>query len=151
MVQIRETGQGIYPPVLYQPLRSPKSPYAKIGQGTSCTLPVNFPFELKVQIRPCFDEKILKKNLSQDNLLRADYISRPNEKCTLRDTQAYVHVHAYIYNHDCSVLQIVRLVKGYILSVALYSRVAAARTRHLNAILNTNMPVCAFVSPAHCY
>lgn len=39
--------------------------------------------ELKVQIRPCSDEKILKKNLSQDNLLRADYISRPNEKCTL--------------------------------------------------------------------
>lgn len=37
--------------------------------------------ELKVQIRQCSDEKILKKNLSQDNLLRADYISRPNKKC----------------------------------------------------------------------
>lgn len=37
--------------------------------------------ELKVQIRQCSDEKILKKNLSQDNLLKADYISRPNEKC----------------------------------------------------------------------
>lgn len=37
--------------------------------------------ELKVQIRQCSDEKILKKNLSQDNLLKADYISRPNKKC----------------------------------------------------------------------
>lgn len=37
--------------------------------------------ELKVQIKQCSDEKILKKNLSQDNLLEADYISRPNEKC----------------------------------------------------------------------
>ena len=41
------------------------------------------PMELKVQIRQCSDEKILKKNLSQDDLLRADYISRPNEKCEL--------------------------------------------------------------------
>lgn len=39
------------------------------------------PLELKVQIRQCSDEKILKKNLSQDNLLQADFISRPNEKC----------------------------------------------------------------------
>lgn len=37
--------------------------------------------ELKVQIRECSDEKLLKKNLSQENLLRADYISRPNAKC----------------------------------------------------------------------
>lgn len=41
------------------------------------------PFELKVQVRQCSDEKLLKKNLSQDNLLRADYISRPNEKCKI--------------------------------------------------------------------
>lgn len=41
------------------------------------------PLELKVQIRQCSDEKILKKNLSQDNLLKADFISRPNEKCKL--------------------------------------------------------------------
>lgn len=39
------------------------------------------PLELKVQIRQCSDEKLLKKNLSQDNLLAADYISRPNDKC----------------------------------------------------------------------
>lgn len=39
------------------------------------------PLELKVQIKQCSDEKILKKNLSQENLLKADYISRPNEKC----------------------------------------------------------------------
>lgn len=41
------------------------------------------PLELKVQIRQCSDEKLLKKNLSQDNLLGADYISRPNDKCKL--------------------------------------------------------------------
>lgn len=222
VVQIRETGPGNYPPVVYQPLRSPKSPYAKFGPGSSCTLPAKLgarlsnqigkikdrnnellklkeiddnspsaldqpdgimghqhedleatqlpeiihpnsiihdqctdlskpkdkhrasfhqkqhhimttdtdldqhhqyghrdtrssseensntssdhsnggyfsedssqsitdlcgsPLELKVQIRQCSDEKLLKKNLSQDNLLRADYISRPNEKCKLR-------------------------------------------------------------------
>lgn len=39
------------------------------------------PLELKVQIRQCSDEGILRKNLSQDNLLRSDYISRPNENC----------------------------------------------------------------------
>lgn len=39
------------------------------------------PLELKVRIRQCSDEKLLKKNLSKDNLLQADYISRPNEKC----------------------------------------------------------------------
>lgn len=39
------------------------------------------PFELKVQLRQCSDEKILKKNFSSENLLKADYISRPNEKC----------------------------------------------------------------------
>lgn len=39
------------------------------------------PFELKVQLRQCSDEKILKKDLSKDNLLGADYLSRPNEKC----------------------------------------------------------------------
>lgn len=216
VVQIRETSTGTYPPVVYQPLRSPKSPYAKFGPGSSSTLPAKFgnrllnqrtqhqpqsratsgcdaakarrlneiarkissgkqspvtdkvssdliveiasqtdnrnhleelkdefepiindnalispedvqlastinedsarqlrgcseddsnassdhnsgyfsedssqsmadlsgsPLELKVQIRQCSDEKILKKNLSQDNLLKADYISRPNEKC----------------------------------------------------------------------
>lgn len=43
------------------------------------------PLELKVQIRQCSDEKILKKNLSQDNLLKADFISRPNEKCKYRN------------------------------------------------------------------
>lgn len=47
---------------------------------TSCDLPGS-PFELKVQLRQCSDEKILKKNLSDDNLLAADYINRPNEKC----------------------------------------------------------------------
>lgn len=97
VVQIRRTGQGgTYPPVVYQPLRSPKSPYAsKCRPGSSCTLPAKlgprymsadicgFPFELKVQIRPCHDEKVLKKDLSQDNLLKADYISRPNEKYLL--------------------------------------------------------------------
>lgn len=41
------------------------------------------PLELKVQIRQCFDEKVLKKSLSQENLLKADYISRPNEKYLL--------------------------------------------------------------------
>lgn len=39
------------------------------------------PLELKVQVKQYSDEKLLKKNLSQDNLLNADYISRPNEKC----------------------------------------------------------------------
>lgn len=39
------------------------------------------PLELKVQIRQCSDEKLLEKNLSERNLLEADYISRPNEKC----------------------------------------------------------------------
>lgn len=104
VVQIRETGQGTYPSVVYQPLRSPKSPYAKLRpHGTSFvhggaagyhseddedsrhsmtdSCAVASPFGLEVQIRPFSDEKVLKKNLSQDNLLKADYISRPNEKC----------------------------------------------------------------------
>lgn len=100
VVQIRETGQGTYPSVVYQPLRSPKSPYAKYRPHGSSALHAGYhseddddsrqsvtdscdrsPFELRVQIRNFSDEKILKKNLSQDNLLRADYISRPNEKC----------------------------------------------------------------------
>lgn len=50
----------------------------KSSDETTCT-----PFELRVQLRPFSDEKILKKNLSQDNLLQADYISRPNEKYLL--------------------------------------------------------------------
>ena len=45
--------------------------------------PAPFPFELRVQLRPFSDEKMLKKNLSQENLLRADYITRPNEKYLL--------------------------------------------------------------------
>lgn len=39
--------------------------------------------ELKVQIRQCSDEKLLRKNLSEDNLLKAAYMSRPNEKYLL--------------------------------------------------------------------
>lgn len=106
VVQIRKTGQGgTHPPVVYQPLRSPKSPYASnYRPGASCTLPAKmgphrmtadlcgFPFELNVQIRPCSDEKILRKNLSQDNLLRADYISRPNEKCTFIVVRKFIEI-----------------------------------------------------------
>lgn len=47
------------------------------------------PLELKVQIRQCSDEKILKKNLSQDNLLQADFISRPNEKCKCSESSNF--------------------------------------------------------------
>lgn len=43
------------------------------------------PMKLRVQVKQYSDEKVLKKNLSQDNLLRADYISRPNDKCKCVD------------------------------------------------------------------
>lgn len=41
-MQIRETGTGSYPPLVCQPLRSPKSPYARYGPGSSNTLPAKF-------------------------------------------------------------------------------------------------------------
>jgi len=55
----------------------------------------SFPFELSVQIRPFSDEKVLRKNLSQDNLLGADYISRPNEKCTFLNSSICLTCNEY--------------------------------------------------------
>lgn len=55
------------------------------------------PLELKVQIRQCSDEKILKKNLSQDNLLKADFISRPNERCKYRKRKLYPLVMSILF------------------------------------------------------
>lgn len=99
-MQIRDNGTGSYPPLLYQPLRSPKSPFANYAPGSSYTLPAKLnagflsqdnsqsitdlsgsPLELRVSIRQCSDENILRKNLSEENLLASNYISRPNEKC----------------------------------------------------------------------
>lgn len=97
-MQISEINPGNYQPVVHQPLRNRKSPFVaqESSQNRSngvSTLARNkstddfhspcSPFELRVQLRPFSDEKMLKKNLSQEKLLRADYISRPNEKYLL--------------------------------------------------------------------
>lgn len=55
--------------------------YFSEDSNQSMTDLLGCPLELRVQVKQYSDEKILKKNLSQDNLLRADYISRPNDKC----------------------------------------------------------------------
>ena len=90
-MQVSEISANNYQPVVHQPLRSRKSPFAvsKCAKNSATTTTTSArnksfdssPFELHVQLRPFSDEKMLKKNLSQDNLLRADYMSRPNEKC----------------------------------------------------------------------
>lgn len=50
VIQIRDTGRG-YPPLVYQPIRSPKSPFGKCLPGTallSSTLPANYGAEFNI-------------------------------------------------------------------------------------------------------
>lgn len=49
VVQIGETGPGTYPPLVCQPLRSPKSPYARYRPGSSSTLPPKLNARIKGQ------------------------------------------------------------------------------------------------------
>lgn len=57
VIQIRDTGRG-FPPVIYQPLRSPKSPFGKYVPGSSSTLPARFGAEFNIY------EKLTPPNVS---------------------------------------------------------------------------------------
>lgn len=81
VVQIRETGAGTYPPVVYQPLRSPKSPYSKYGPGSSCTLPAKLGARLMTQSL-AYNDRSKTKRLINDSL-----ITNKNKNCSIPENE----------------------------------------------------------------